>query len=243
MIRSALGRWAACSVGAALAFCQCAFAGNFSANPVRLTLSAKARTTSLTLENKGEQPVQVQAEVMVWSQQDGVDVLAPSRDLLISPPIFTLAPGAAQTVRVGLLRTPDPARELTYRLFLQEVPPLPPPGQQGVSMVLRLGLPVFVAPPVPTSPALRWQLKAESANAITLTLSNSRNTHVQVIEVKLFMQDGTPLADKQLASYVLAERSRSWRLESRHPWRGEKLQLKAKTDGGDVTVEIGSEDK
>ena len=110
-------------------------------------------------------------------------------------------------------------------------------------MVLRLGIPVFVAPPVPTAPAPRWQLKAESAKALTLTLSNSRNTHVQVIEVKLFMQDGTLLADKQLASYVLAERSRSWSLESRHPWRGEKLRLTAKTDGGDLNAEIGGEDK
>jgi len=102
--------WAAALL--ALAAAHAAQAGSFSATPVRVTLSPASRTASLTIENKGDEEVLVQSQVMAWSQRDGGDVLEESRELLISPPIFRIAPGAAQTLRIGLMRRPDPSRQL-----------------------------------------------------------------------------------------------------------------------------------
>src|SRR5690349_7929353 len=78
--------------------------GSFSANPVRLVVTPGATSTSLLLTNQGDQPVLIQTELMAWSQQNGEDVLRASDELVVSPPIFRVAPGAVQTVRVGLLR-------------------------------------------------------------------------------------------------------------------------------------------
>ena len=225
---------------AALAFlaAMAAQAGSFSAVPVRLTLAAGSKSTSLLLENKGDEPVLVQAELMSWIQHEGDDVLSPSRDLVVSPPIFTILPGAAQTVRVGLLRPADPGRELTYRLFLQEVPPPQQPNRRGVSVALRLSLPVFVLPRGPAAPALAWRAAPKPEGAIRLTLANSGNSHVQAIDCRIYLPDGALIAAHNLSGYVLSGQTRSWQIKPSQPWRGERLKLVARTDIGDITAEI-----
>ena len=229
--------WAAALL--ALAAAHAAQAGNFSITPVRVALSPAARTASLTLENKGEEQVLVQTQVMAWSQRDGDDLLEESRELLVSPPIFRIAPGTTQTLRIGLMRRPDPSRQLTYRLFLQEIPP-PKPGQQGVSVALRLSLPVFVAPVAPAAPQLRWEVKPVSDGTLTLALANAGNAHVQLVDVKLALPDGTLLAEQQVGTYVLAGQARSWTLKPNLPWSGGALKLSARTDGGEVNAEVGA---
>lgn len=215
-------------------------AGSFSANPVRLTVPAGATSTSLLLENTGDQPVLIQAELMAWSQQDGNDVLTPSQDLVVSPPIFRIAAGASQTVRVGLLRPVATDREMTYRVYLQEVPQPRASGEEGVSVALRLGLPIFVQPRSRAAPQLAWRAKPER-EGIMLSLTNSGNAHVQVLTCKLFREDGSLLGEQQLAGYVLPGQTRSWLIKTSQPWRGEKLKLTAQTAGGSVTAEIASD--
>ncbi len=216
-----------------------AIAGSFTANPVRLTVPAGATSTALLLENTGDQPVLVQAELVAWSQAGGKDVLTPSQDLVVSPPIFRIAAGASQTVRVGLLRPAAPDREMTYRLFLQEVPEPRPAGEPGVSVALRLGLPIFVLPRGPSAPQMAWRARPDR-EGITLTLTNSGNAHVQVLSCKLYGEDRKLVAEQQLAAYVLPGQSRSWLIKTAQPWRGEKLRLTAQTSGGDVAAEISA---
>jgi fimbrial chaperone protein len=222
---------------AALLIALVAHAGSFTANPIRLIVPAGANSTSLTLDNTGDQPVLVQAQVVEWSQRDGQDVLTPSRDLIVSPPIFRIAAGASQIVRVGLLRAAPAERELTYRLFLQEVPPPRAAGEPGVAVALRLGLPVFVQPRTRAAPQLQWNAKAER-EGITLSLTNSGNAHVQALDCKLLREDGTLFGEQQLAAYVLPGQTRSWLIKTSQPWRGEKLRLTAQTATGPVSAEI-----
>ena len=224
----------------ALAVVPAAQAGNFSVSPVRIVLSPPALTTALTIENRGDEQVLVQSRVQAWAQRDGGDVLEDSRELLVSPPIFRIAPGATQTLRIGLMRRPDPSRQLTYRLFLQEIPPPPKPWQQGASVALRLSLPVFVAPVAPAAPQLLWEVKPASDGALTLALVNAGNSHVQLIDVKLLLPDGTLLAEQETFAYVLAGQARSWTLKAKQPWSGGTLKLGARTDGGEVNAEISA---
>lgn len=218
-----------------------AHAGSFSANPVRLVVAHGATSTSLALANRGDEPVLVQTELMAWSQRNGNDVMTPSDDLVVSPPIFKVAPGAVQTVRVGLLRRADASRELTYRLFLQEVPQPAPPGQQGVNIALRLGLPVFVMPPGRAEPQLVWRATRAQEGGLTLMLTNSGNAHVQAINCDLREADGSLIAEQQLGGYVLPGQTRSWQIKLSQAWRGEKLTLSARTDAGDITAVILAE--
>jgi fimbrial chaperone protein len=202
---------------------------------------AGAAPASLLLENHGDAAVLVQGEALAWSQQDGKDELVPTRELLISPPMFKLAAGGKQTVRIALLRPPDPARELTYRVYLQEVPPPPAAGQPTVTTALRLSLPVFVLPPkVAALPVLNWRA-APSATGLNLTLANDGNAHIQVSALKLSLPDGSLLAEEKVFTYVLPGQAHSWDIPLKQPLRGDKLKLSAQTDNGAVHAEIGLE--
>jgi fimbrial chaperone protein len=213
-------------------------AGSFSANPVRLSLPAGATSTSVALTNQGPETVTIQTTVMAWQQDGGRDVLTPSQDLVVSPPIFKVAPGATQTVRVGLLRAPDRERELTYRLFLQEVPPPRPAGEQGVSVALQLALPVFVQPPGRAAPSLAWQARPTPDGALELSLANSGTAHVQVVEARLVRPDGSVAAESAPRVYVLPGQSRSWSVKPDGPLGPGPLRVVARTGSGEVSATL-----
>ena len=223
-----------------LLYAAAAVAGSFSANPIRLFVPAGASATSVTLENTGAEAVLVQSEVVAWSQSDGKDVLVRSDDLVVSPPIFRIAPGASQIVRVGLAGRSAEDRELTYRLFLQEVPQPAAAGAQGISVALRLGLPVFITPRVRATPQLAWRAQRE-ADGLRLTVTNAGNAHAQLLDCRVAREDGVLLAEQPLGAYVLPGATRSWLVKTRQPWRGEKLRISAQTASGDVSADIAGD--
>lgn len=230
---------AACGLAFFMGAACAATAGSFAVSPVRATLSAGQPVGSLTVRNTGAEPTVVQLEVVSWSQQDGKDVYDPTREILATPPIFTVPPGGSQVVRVGLRRAPDPKREITYRLFLQEVPPPPKPGFQGLQVALRVGVPVFVLPSVPVKPVLRWQLSRTPQGKLQVSLSNSGNAHIQVANIKLMPASGDPFPTQQIGAYVLPGQSRGWLLEAAPaPPPGATLRLSAQTDAGEVQAEV-----
>ncbi len=230
---------AACGLAFFMGAVFAATAGSFAVSPVRATLSAGQPVAALTVRNDGAEPTVVQLEVVSWSQQDGRDVYNLTREILATPPIFTLPPGGSQVVRVGLRRAPDPKREITYRLFLQEVPPPPKPDFQGLQVALRVGVPVFVLPPVPAKPVLRWQVSRTPQGKLQVSLSNSGNAHIQVANIKLVPSGGEPFPTQQVAAYVLPGQSRGWLVEAAPvPPPGLTLRLFAQTDAGDVQAEV-----
>ena len=91
-----------------LALSAPAVAGSFSISPLRVDFTATSSTAALTVRNEEAAPVVVQTQGLGWSQEGGQDALAPSRDLLISPAVFTLQPGGSQLIRVALRRNVDP---------------------------------------------------------------------------------------------------------------------------------------
>jgi len=178
-------------------------------NPVRLTLSRAQSVAALTVRNAGTQPAVLHLKTMAWTQDGAADQYSPTRELLATPPIFMLAPGAAQTVRVGLRRAIDAERELAYRLYLQEVPDSAPPAGTGVRIALRIGVPVFVLPEVPAAPLLRWRAE-RATGAILLHAENAGRAHARIVELRLLA--GSPIAAEAAGAYVLPGQSWRWRL-------------------------------
>jgi fimbrial chaperone protein len=83
------------------------WAGSFQVSPIRLQLSLRERATALHLANTGDTALVLHAEVMHWSQDtQGQDLLEPSNDLVLSPPVVNLPPGGQQVVRLARLN-PD----------------------------------------------------------------------------------------------------------------------------------------
>jgi len=214
-----------------------ASAGSFMVTPVRITLSASQSVTPITVRNESQETTVVQVDVVAWTQRDGADVYTATREILATPPIFTLKPGASQIVRIGLRRDADPARELAYRVFLQEVPPPPKAEFKGLRVALRMGIPVFVLPPAAVAPQLRWRAQAMREGGLSLSLRNDGNAHIQVMEVRLAHPAEREIAAERTPVYVLPGQSQGWRMKGSAP-SGATVRLRARTDGADVDTDL-----
>ena len=217
-----------------------AWAGSFSVSPVRLTLTAAQPIAALAVSNAGDEPAMVQLEATNWSQRDGVDGYEATRELIATPPIFTVPAHGTQVIRVGLRRGADPRRELTYRLYLQEVLPPPPPGFVGMRVALRLGVPVFVSPAVAGAQALQWQLSRGAGGALSVTCLNSGTVHSRIASFSLSSgAGGAPLMTQDVAADLHAGQQRAWVLSTPlSPPPGTALRLTALTERGDVHADL-----
>jgi fimbrial chaperone protein len=220
-----------------------ALAGNFSISPIRLDLSASAQTAALTVRNNDGE-VLVQAQVLLWEQHAGEDRLTPTRDLLVSPAVFTVPKDGSQLVRVALRGAPsDPARELSYRLILQEVPQPANPDFSGMQVALRLSIPIFVANAEATGPALAWSA-ATSGDGLIITAQNAGDVHARILGFSIApaLDDGAALS-QPVATYILPGQTQSWTLRpatgsqgSAAEWR--HVRLTVTTDDGESKVEL-----
>jgi fimbrial chaperone protein len=232
--------WGQAACGLAFLFAASAVsAGSFAVNPVRATLSAKQPVGSLVVQNNGSEPTVVQLETVSWAQHDGKDVYEPTKEILATPPIFTIPAGGSQIVRVGIRRAAEPGRELTYRLFLQEVPQTKS-DLQGLRVVLRVGIPVFVLPATTSSPSLKWQAMRTSDGALRVRVTNSGNAHIQLARSKLMTGGNTrALVQQDVPAYVLAGQTREWLYKVNPlPASGVPLRVAAQTDLGDMSTEL-----
>jgi fimbrial chaperone protein len=217
-----------------------ATADSLSVSPVRATLSAAAPIIALTVQNGGDDPAVVQLEAMLWSQSDGADRYEPTRDLIATPPIFTVPAHASQIVRVGLRRAADSRHELAYRLYLQEIPPPPPPDFVGMRVALRLGVPVFVAPLASTPAALHCEALRAADATLSVACRNDGSAHVRIVGLALSSAAGGPaLMTRQVAADVHAGQSRAWVMQGKQvPAAGTPLHLTATTERGDVHADL-----
>lgn len=226
-----------------------ACAGTFSISPLRAELSASARTAALTLRNQEPTPAVVQAEVMLWEQVNGEDRLTPSRDVLVSPAVFTLPANGSQLVRVALRRPADPQRELSYRLILTEVPQQASPDFTGLNVALRLSLPIFVEPAAKASQVLEWSAARTVDGALAVTTRNVGSAHARVMSFSVAPATNAAAAIPQdVTAYVLPGQARTWTIDkdnnngtnSSSDWN--QLRVKGKTEAGDFEVEIRLEE-
>jgi fimbrial chaperone protein len=237
----------ACGLAACLlALSPAAPAGTFSISPLRADLSGSTKTAALTVRNEDATPLVVQAEGMAWSQPDGEDTLAASRDLLVSPAVFTLAPGGQQLVRVALRRAPDPARELSYRLIVQEVPQAAAPQFNGLRMALRLSIPVFVAADRAGDTALQWTAERDADGALAVIARNDGAVHARIQRFAVRSGTDTVVEQPSLA-YVLPGASRRWSFAAPTgagapatpvPLPAGPYRLEALTDRGTIATEL-----
>jgi fimbrial chaperone protein len=222
-------------------------AGTFSISPLRAELSSQVQTGALTLKNQEDSPVVVQAEVLRWEQAAGRDDLLPTRDVLVSPAVFTIPGNGSQLVRVALRRLADPQRELSYRLILTEVPQQASPEFTGLNVALRLSLPIFVAPTSTASPQLEWSATRTATGEIALAARNSGNSHARVLNFKVSPATGSAAGIQQdVTAYILPGQARTWTLDNKQnaatsssDWH--RLRVKGTTEAGDFEVEIRPE--
>lgn len=192
-----------------------AWASGLQVSPVSLSLKANRNADGLWLSNTGDGVVQAQVRVYHWTQSNG-DQLAPSRGLLVSPPMVKLEPGERQLVRV--IRTGAPpngngAVEDAYRISVDELP-IATEGKNGLQFVLHYSVPVFIEPAGSDSqsPLLQWTLQREGERVV-LQVSNTGNAHAQLSRLTYVAPDGQRIeVAKGLQGYVLPNATMRWEL-------------------------------
>lgn len=195
----------ALSAIALLASAELSAAARFAVSPLLLTLPADRLATSLTLVNKGSEPVTVQTELVSWNQDSGEDAYGPADGLLVSPPIVRIAAEATQVLRAGRLKpAPAPVREQAYRLRVAEVPTDATLQPGAVSTVIQMSFPLFVPPAGKLhAPELAFTVEMSASGDLLLKVSNSGVVHGKLTQLEL-LQSGAALAQKKLNFYVLA---------------------------------------
>jgi fimbrial chaperone protein len=223
----------------ALASVSSARAASITLDPVRIELSTDQRTATVRVRNASAEPVIVQAEILSWSQRDGGDVYAPTREMLVTPTVVTIPARSDQIVRVALRRDQDPTLELAYRLYVQEIPPSPKPGSVGLNVALRIGVPIFVAPIAGTvKPQLAWRAAPATNGALTLSVHNAGTGSARLIQTELSTSGGLPIAHLHDLAYVLPGQTRRWtiapqQLKHSPPLRGD-LRVRAESYVGTI---------
>ncbi len=161
-----------------LLFPLVATAGDWRVIPVRLDFDRSAKSGVIRLINNADNPLNIQVAAKEWTQDKmGQDVYVETSDLIVFPKILTIPPKSERILRTGI-KVPAVQREKTYRIFIEEIPqPNKDPGA-GVSVSIRFGLPVFVAP---LQAALQGELVDLSLSGGTFRgqIKNSGNLHLQ----------------------------------------------------------------
>jgi fimbrial chaperone protein len=190
-----------------------AAAGNFSVAPVRIEMQGAQRTAVITVHNNDAAPLLIQASTLAWSQPGGEEQYEPTRELLATPPIFTLPPQGEQIVRVALRRDPDATRELDYRLLLAEVPQSADKEFTGLRVALHLSLPIFVKASTPASALLTWQGQWQADGTLAVSATNSGQAHLQVSDFNLSFAGTDETVHAAVTRYVLPGSTVQWQLK------------------------------
>jgi fimbrial chaperone protein len=213
-------------------------AGSYTVKPVRIELSARLLRTTVQIQNLGDEPTTIQAHIVAWNANGAEEVLSANDEILLNPPIFTVAAGHAQFVRLGLRHPLPDTREGTYRLILEEIPPPPKPGFNGLNTVLKLSVPIFVKPRA-SSPQLAWTLKRTSDQEVRLSVQNRGNAHVQIRKLAVTAgEESEPGFVQSTATYVLQNARKEWVIHNGQLAGAGKLLLQAQTDSGDIREDL-----
>lgn len=198
--------------------------------PVSIEMAPGQMAASLTVIDEGDKETSFQIRPFAWTQPGGTDQLSATEDLLVSPPLGTIAAGARQVVRLVLRRAPS-AGEATYRILLDQIPPAAAPGT--VRIALRLSIPVFAQPASRAAAQLQWRIETSGGQAYLVAV-NSGTRHETVRNIALRSAAGGALQIEANASpYVLAGATRRWRILTGRPVGG-VIRLTATGDSGAI---------
>ncbi len=206
------GVWSvALAAGLALGLAPVASAATFSVNPVQIFLSATTKSALLTLTNETDQPIRFQLSVNAWAQDPGGQMrLAPTTDIVFFPAMLTLQGREERKVRIGAT-VPPGSVEKTYRIFVEELPPLEKKdAPTGVTMLTKMGIPIFLQPAKPVGQAALRDLSVKGGR-FGFLLQNSGTVHfmTQSVRVRGIDRAGAVILDVEVdAWYVLAGTAR-----------------------------------
>lgn len=209
---------------------------SFTVTPLRVELSAQAPAAVVEVINTTAGPLTIQVQQRAWIQADGSDAQTDARDLIVSPPIFTMERGEKQVVRVALRGAPDARVERAYRLLVSEVP-VPQistmPDTSSFRIALRMDLPLLVAPLQAAQPDATYFYDSDNARLI---VRNSGTRHVRYTDA-VVLQAGRKVAELPVFT-VLPGGARHFDVPKESVAADSELRLQAESNAGPINAAV-----
>jgi fimbrial chaperone protein len=195
-----------------------ASAGAFNVKPIRIFLSKDTDSTVLTIENQDQKVLRLQVHAYAWTNdRRGEPILTPSEDLIVFPTLLDINPMEHRSIRIGFSGAAG-AKELTYRIALDEMPSLESQlsksKQPGLEVRTRVTVPVFFTPLI-TTPKAQIDELSMNRGIVRASFSNEGNLHATVSSADIVGRDasGAKVFEKRINGwYVLA--GQQWQFEA-----------------------------
>jgi fimbrial chaperone protein len=139
-----------------------AHASGYTLTPMGRVAVDTNQADVLSISNPSQTATKIQVRTFAWSQSGGEDVLTPTREVMASPSMLSLAPGEKKVIRILRMKAAT-GKEMDYRLILSEIPAPPDPTAKsfGTRVILNVSVPWIYQPDTTASPILtaRYQGK------------------------------------------------------------------------------------
>jgi len=118
---------------------------NFTLSPVKLTINKDQKVTALTLSNNSDKPRSFQLITFKIDHKDGHEVDTPTKDIIVTPLSFKVAPGKTQTIRVAIKNEGTyKVDERQYRISVKELPHKLDKEGNHVQLVTEFRVPISI---------------------------------------------------------------------------------------------------
>lgn len=208
-------------------------AASLTLYPVRLDLTPSRTDAVLRITNNNAEPVVLQARVYRWKFNEQGDVLVPTDEVIVNPPMATLPSKGEQVLRVGLRHASEDSAEISYRLIVEEVLPKNAVSTGGLNTRLRLSLPIFVAPHGKVQPNLQWSVHHDDRGELMIEAANRGAAHIRIEDLRVFPNnDAAKAIDFNVPEYLLPGQRKEWDLGKAGQVDPADLTVEAHTDAG-----------
>ena len=189
----------------------------------------------MKIVNNDTHDVSLQIRAYDWTQKDSQDSLEPTQSLIISPPVFTVAPGASQTIRI-VSKRPAESNEIAYRLLVDEIPTAA--AGPAINFKFRISMPIFIAPNAAANLKMGWAISAGKTPKLIIT--NTGNRRGRLLNLALTLPNGKKITPPAGANpYTLAGMTRQYVFDVESPLpAGSLVKMTANSDSGPIDTEL-----
>jgi fimbrial chaperone protein len=185
-------------------------AASLQAAPVLLEMKADAPSSTISIRNTGTTPFAAQTRVFRWKQAGGKETMEETNDVVTSPPITTLQPGASYSIRVVRTSKQPLPREEAFRVLVDQLPDSATQRSGTVALVMRHSIPVFLMPPAVDGPKINWSVASRNGR-LMLRAQNTGDRRVRLSQVSVKLAGGRTISfGNGLLGYALAGSTMEW---------------------------------
>jgi len=208
-------------------------AASLRLTPVLIEVGNTNRTAVVTLRNEGPAPITIQNRIFRWGQSRSKEELEPTRAVVASPPITTLAPGAEGVIRIVRIAPQPVNSEESYRLIVDQLPVRRMASTGTIHMLVRHSVPVFFsAATVSPPPVLKWSV-SRGPKGYEVAATNGGQVRVRISDVEMDGADKVQLLRAPgLVGYVLPKSTMRWQFAASRLRSSGPVNIHFQTEAG-----------